>query len=232
MGRPSVHRARMAFKSGRGHARPVEPSLQQGRAGGGRDPAQITDAAASRIERHYPPHPQQGSSRAAQLARRRRLKARRRRVGFVVARQQHQSEVSVRRPRRQLLDTVRPVAAPTQQPHDHQPRTGQCRVGVKVDGIVVRQLQEVRAPQGRHVWVVGEPCPLGTCDQRQFGVRSGEKDDVSRRLAQVDRLATIVDRPSLCDEQMHALSPPTGQKGRRRVPSTRHGSGARGNRSA
>ncbi len=49
----------------------------------------------------------------------------------------------------QLLDPVRPVAAPAQQPDDHQPGMGQGLLDIEVDRERMLQLEQVGEPERR-----------------------------------------------------------------------------------
>ena len=68
------------------------------------------------------------------------------RIGLVVTRQKRHCRAPVPGKRADLVNPVRPVAAAAEQTHDDQLRLRQHRLDVKIDGIVMAQMQQVGEP--------------------------------------------------------------------------------------
>ncbi len=64
--------------------------------------------------------------------------------------------------------------------------------------------------QAQHVGEAHVPCPgaiHGAGHGREFAVGGGGEDDSARTLAQIDRLAVLLERAGLCGEKVHQVSP-------------------------
>ena len=115
------------------------------------------------------------------------------RVGPVVARQQRHRRLQ----RAQPFDAVGPVAAPAEQAHHDQTGAGEHAPDMEVDRHVVAERHDAGEPQRRGVPVLGEALALGLGEQGEFRVGGAQDRDVSRRLAEIDRLA-VLDRAGDC----------------------------------
>ena len=101
---------------------------------------------------------------------------------------------------RDLLNAIGPIARAAEQAHDHQPGVRHHVFNIQVDRHVMTQLQEICETQARHTCTRPR---LRAREGGKFSIRCRQKDDIARRLAEVDRFRPIGDNARRHREQMH-----------------------------
>ena len=136
--------------------------------------------------------------------RRQRVVAVKPRVRLVVARHHDQMAAGRLGIGQQRVQPVGPVGRTAQNAHHHQLRVAKRPGDIGVDRHRMLQPQEVRQPQRRG----SRAQPSGGTGQAgDLRIGRRQHDDVGRRLAEIDRLAAIVDRAFLGKEKMHEAAP-------------------------
>ncbi len=72
---------------------------------------------------------------------------------------------------------------------------------IGIDRHRVLQAHQARKPQR----IASFSAAMGRGNRRKLGIGSGQEQDIARRLAEVDRLVPVADRPLLSEKQMHSL---------------------------
>ena len=121
------------------------------------------------------------------------------RVGLVVAGQEGYRYSRLAAGTGDLVNAVAPVAATTEQAHDHQPGFGDNRIGIEIDRHVVAEVHQIGEAQIR----IGVERRTGIGKQRELGVGGAEENDVARRLSEIDRLRSVVDGTGLGGQKVH-----------------------------
>ncbi len=121
-------------------------------------------------------------------------------VGLVVARQERDLGAGVAAGARDLVDAVRPVAAPAQKPHHDKLGLGDDRLDVEIDRHVVAELHQVGETERRET---GAQAGARVSQHGELGIGGRQHDDVAGRLAEIDRLGPVGDGAGLGGEKMH-----------------------------
>ncbi len=124
-------------------------------------------------------------------------------IGLIVTGQEGDRDTCCPAGRRDFIDPVGPVAAPAQQPADHQFGGPDHLFHIEIDRHVVAQAQIICEPQGGRVGVGGEPRPVGDGQRGDLRIGGGQDQDITRALFQIDGFRSVIHRSRRCGEQMH-----------------------------
>ena len=68
------------------------------------------------------------------------------------------------------------------------------------------EMQQTGEPQAGHVGIPRQPPFLRLRQAGDFGVGSGQEDDIARCLAEINGFRPVLDSSRLCGEKMHCVT--------------------------